>query len=293
MLYLVTVALSTHCFLGRLGLDRAPGLPLLKDITLGRFIPGRSVVHKLDPRSKILATGCLVIALMAAQSGLAVSVLLLLFVVVAITARLPARLLVGNLKPLLPLILLTFGLNAILTPGRTILELPGGIGHLTDAGIYRGLFLTGRFAGLVLVVSLLTLTTSPLDLADGLEWLLAPFRRIGVPTHELAMTTTIALRFIPILVDEANRLRNAQLARGADFGGGPVRRIRSLFPLLLPLFVSAFGRADRLAVAMEARCYRGEEGRTRYRVLAWQWGDGLVIGAGVSLVAAALFAAWR
>jgi energy-coupling factor transport system permease protein len=268
-------------------------LPLLKDITLGRFIPGRSVVHQLDPRSKILATGCLVVALMAAHSGLAVAVLLLLCVAMAIAARLPARLLVGNLKPLLPLILLTFGLNALLTPGRAVFVLPGGIGDLTDAGILRGLFLTGRFTGLVLVASLLTLTTSPLDLADGLEWLLAPLRRVGVPSHELAMTTTIALRFIPILVDEANRLRNAQLARGADFGGGPVRRIRSLFPLLLPLFVSAFGRADRLAVAMEARCYRGDEGRTRYRVLAWQWTDGLVIAAGLILVAAAFLAGWR
>jgi energy-coupling factor transport system permease protein len=265
-------------------------VPFLKDITLGRFIPGGSVVHRLDPRSKILATGCLVAALMAARSGPMAGLLLALLAVLAAAARLPAGLLLGNLKPLVPLLLLTFGLNALLTPGRVIWVLPGGMGDVTDAGVLRGLFLSGRFTGLVLVASVLTLTTSPLDLADGLEWLLTPLKKVGVPTHELAMTTTIALRFIPILIDEADRLRNAQLSRGADFGGGPIRRVRCLFPLLLPLFVSAFSRADRLAVAMEARCYRGDEGRTRYRVLAWRWPDGLVAVCGLGLASAVLVA---
>ena len=227
---------------------------------------------------------------MAAGSGLATAALLILLGFLAATAQLPLRMLLGNLKPLLPLLLLTFGLNAILTPGSPVAALPLGLGEVTAAGLKRGLFLSGRFAALVLAASVLTLTTSPLDLADGLESLLKPLRRVGVPTHELAMTTTIALRFIPILIDEADRLRNAQLARGADFGGGPVRRVRSLFPLLLPLFVSAFSRADHLAVAMEARCYRGDVGRSRYRQLRWGWSECLTTACAAGIASGVFLA---
>ena len=181
-------------------------------------------------------------------------------------SKLPQRVLLGNLKPLIPILLLTVTLNACLTPGKSVLRLSEHLAF-TEAGLARGGFLALRLGAMVIGTTLLTLTTSPLELADGIETLFRPLQRFRIPVHELAMTVTIALRFVPILVDEANRLHSAQLARGADFGGGPIRRIRSLLPLLLPLFVSAFGRADRLAIAMEARCYRGHHGRTHYQTL--------------------------
>ena len=270
---------STGCFSGRLDSQKAPNLPILNDITLGRYIPGDSALHRLDPRVKIGCSVAFMGAVLGTGSGVVLLGCLILLSLLGRRSGLPLRLLLGNLKPLIPILLLTLGLNAVLTPGKTAYTLPNGLGDLTWEGIARGLFLTVRLSTLVVGTSLLTLTTSPLALADGLESLLSPFRRLGLPAHELAMTTTIALRFVPILVDEADRLRRAQLARGADFGGGPVRRVRSLLPLLLPLFISAFGRADRLAVAMEARCYRGNEGRTRFGVLCITGTDCAVLAA--------------
>ncbi len=267
-------------------------MPILKDITLGRYIPGGSTLHRLDPRVKIAGVAMLMGALLGSRSTAALVGFSILASLLGRFSGLPLRLLLGNLRPLIPLLLLTLGLNALLTPGTTAYLLPEGLGTLTWEGIFRGLFLVVRLSALVVGISLLTLTTSPLALADGLESLLGPFRRIGLPAHELAMTTTIALRFVPILIDEADRLRRAQLARGANFGGGPIRRIRSLIPLLLPLFVSAFGRADRLAVAMEARCYRGDWGRTRFQVLAMTRIDYAAL-AGVLLTAGLILSAGR
>jgi len=217
-----------------------------------------------------------------------------LFVILATRAsRLPVRAVLGNLRPLTPILILTFALNAWATSGRPAIPIPLGLGALTYEGLARGLFLVFRLSALVLGTSLLTLTTSPLGLADGLESLLSPLKRLRVPVHELAMTTTIALRFVPMLVDEVDRLQKAQLARGADFTGGPIKRVRAVFPLLLPLLVSAFGRADRLAVAMEARCYGGDVGRTRYRVLVfsgrdWQALVGILAAAVLALSAGSL-----
>jgi len=268
-----------------LGANKVFDLPFLQDITLGRYIPGDSVLHRLDPRVKIGGTAAFVGTLLGSRSGPSVAGAFLLLILLARIARLPVRLLLGNLRPLAPLLVLTFGLNALWTPGTTVWTLPGNLGELTSEGMARGLFLAARLSVLVVGTSLLTLTTSPLELADGLEALLHPFKRVGLPVHELALTTTIALRFVPILIDEVDRLRKAQLARGADFSGTPIRRIRSLFPLLLPLFISAFGRADRLAVAMEARCYRGDYGRTRFRELAMTGLDYAAL-AGILLAAA-------
>ena len=265
-------------------------MPILKDITLGRYIPGNSVLHRLDPRVKILGAAALMGALLGSASGVVLAGFCILVGLLGRFSGLPFRLLLGNLRPLVPLLLLTLTLNALLTPGDVIYALPGGLGELTREGVMRGGFLTVRLSALVVGTSLLTLTTSPLELADGLEFLLSPFQRVGLPAHELAMTTTIALRFVPILIDEADRLRRAQLARGADFGGGPIRRIRSLFPLLLPLFISAFERADRLAVAMEARCYRGNRERTRFRVLTMGRLDYIAL-TGIFLVAGMILSA--
>jgi energy-coupling factor transport system permease protein len=250
-------------------------LPLLSDITLGRYVQGQSLIHKLDPRAKIICTLLLMTSLMGANSGITLGCTVLLIGMFGRMARLPIRLLIGNLKPVLPLLLLTVLIHSWLTPGEILVVLPGGVGTFTTEGLSQGAFLASRFSAFVLGTSLLTLTTSPLELADGLESLLGPLKRIRFPVHEFAMTVTIALRFVPILVDEADRLRKAQVARGADFGGGPVKRMRSLLPLLLPLFVAAFTRADRLALAMEARCYRGDFNRTQFRVLTFSISDGL------------------
>ena len=248
-------------------------LPRLSDITLGRYLQGQSLIHKLDPRSKIICTLLLMAALMGSRSGVALGCAVLLVGVLCRAAGLPLRLMLGNLKPVLPLLLLTVSIHAWLTPGEAILLLPWQAGAITAEGVSQGTFLAGRFSAFVLGTSLLTLTTSPLELADGLESLLGPLRRIRFPVHEFAMTVTIALRFIPILVDETERLRRAQVSRGADFEGGPIKRTRSLLPLLLPLFISAFTRADKLALAMESRCYRGDTNRTRFRVLTYSLAD--------------------
>ena len=263
-----------------------PVLPILKDITLGRFIPGDSALHGLDPRAKLFITAVWMIVLLSSSSGLIPVLVLGLSLLLGKVSGFPLRFQLRNFRPLIPILVLTFILNAMLTPGEKLYALPGGTGELSFEGIRRGLFLLLRLCALVLMTTLLTLSTSPLELADGLESILRPLKRLGLPAHELAMTITIALRFVPILIDEADRLRMAQLARGADFGGGPIRRAKSLLPVLLPLFQSAFGRADRLAVAMEARCYQGEKGRTHYRILAMSFTDYSVLT--VSLLAAGL-----
>jgi energy-coupling factor transport system permease protein len=190
-----------------------------------------------------------------------------LLVVASALSRLPPSLLLRNLRPFLWLFAFTLALHALVTPGTYLWAAPRFGLHVSREGLGSGAFFTARLAAVITTASLFTLTTAPLELTGGLERLLGPFRRIGLPAHELAMMISIALRFIPVLVEEAERLRKAQLARGADFGGGPIRRARQLVPLLVPLFVSSFERADRLALAMESRGYRGGEGRTSYHEL--------------------------
>ncbi len=255
-------------------------LPLSKSITLGRFVPGESAMHRLDPRAKILAFTLWLIALtLTAGSGWLLTALCL-FLAIGRASRLPLSLVLGNFKPLAPVLFLTLIFNAWLVDGRP-LSVPAAEIPFTAEGVERGIFLCLRLSVLVLGTSLLTLTTSPLSLADGLEGLLRPFERFRIPVHELALTATIALRFIPFLADEAGRIYNAQRARGADFGGSILNRARRLIPLLVPLFVSAYARADRLAVAMEARGYAGGSGRTRYRELKMGAADVAFTATGV------------
>ena len=242
-------------------------MPITKDIMLGRFIPGDSVLHGLDPRTKLFVAAAWMALLLSSSAGATSTLILGLCLLFGKVSGLPVGLQLRNLRPLIPILVLTLVLNGLFTPGEALYALPGGWGTLSSEGMQRGLFLLLRLCALVSMTTLLTLSTSPLALADGLECLLRPLKRLGLPAHELATTLTIALRFVPILMDEADRLRKAQLARGADFSGGPVRRAKRLLPVLLPLFQSAFGRADRLAIAMEARCYQGEQGRTHYRRL--------------------------
>lgn len=262
------------------------GLPLSKAVSLGRYVPGASVVHRLDPRTKILTcTGWLIALAFAEDTTLLSSALVVCFGLAAL-ARLPLRLILGNFQPLAPIVALTVFFNGLMIPGQNLTVLDHVTGF-SNEGLAQGLFLGLRILVLVTWVSLLTLTTSPLALAGGVESLLSPFGRMGFPVHEMALTATIALRFIPFLADEAGRIYDAQRARGADFGGSVFTRARKLVPLLVPLFVAAYARADRLAVAMEARAYSGGEGRTRYRRLRLLPTDGLLLlvsGAGLLLL---------
>jgi len=260
-------------------------MPFLTDITLGKYVAADSPLHRLDPRTKFLATAALMMALLATE-GFSPLLLASPFVALLIAlSRVPVGMVLKNLRPFLWLFFFTIALHALLTPGATLWRLPWLDRPVTVEGVQLGLFFSLRLAAVVLIASLLTLTTTPMELTDGLESLLSPLRRFGFPAHELAMMVSIALRFIPVLVEEAERLHKAQLARGADFGGNPLRRVRNLLPLLVPLFLSAFARADRLALAMESRCYRGGEGRTRYRELRFARGDGW---AALVVLAAAL-----
>ena len=251
---------------------------MLTDITLGQYFPGTSFLHKLDPRMKIMATIIFIVAIFLANS-LASYVIVTAFTVLCfLISRLPLRLIVKSLKPLWIIIVFTMGIHVFTTPGDVLWQ--WGILHITREGIYQGALMTARLIYLIVFSSLLTYTTSPIVLTDGIEHLLNPFKRIGVPAHELAMMMTIALRFIPTLLEETDRIMKAQTARGANFTSGSLlQRGKNMIPLLVPLFVSAFRRADDLATAMEARCYRGGEGRTRMNELAYSYRDALGMAA--------------
>ncbi len=239
---------------------------MLKDITIGQYFPGTSLIHKLDPRIKII-----IIALFIASLFFVTSFIPYIFIVAFIgfviyVARLPLKFIIKGLKPLVFIILITFIINLFLTKGEVLVEL--GPLTITKEGLRQSVFMALRLIFLITGTSLLTLTTSPIALTDGIERLLSPFKRVGLPAHELAMMMTIALRFIPTLLEETDKIMKAQMARGADFESGNIlSRAKNLVPLLVPLFINAFRRADELATAMEARCYRGGEGRTRLNEL--------------------------
>ncbi|MDK2882563.1 MAG: energy-coupling factor transport system permease protein [Bacillota bacterium] len=260
---------------------------MLRDITLGQYIPGTSLLHRLDPRTKILGSIFYIVALFLVDdlSGY-LAITAFSFVLVALSG-LPWRYVLRGVRPIFYIVLFTLALNFFLTPGRVVWEL--GPLKATEEGIRLGIFMGWRLILLVLTTSLLTLTSSPIALTDGIEYLLSPFRGIGVPAHELAMMMTIALRFIPTLLEETDKIMKAQMARGADFEtGNIVQRARGMIPLLVPLFVGAFRRADDLATAMEARCYRGGVGRTRLRELKFAARDYIALAVSVLLVAFSL-----
>lgn len=230
-------------------------------LSIGRYLPIETVFHKLDARTKILCIFAVVVSLFLSPAWYSWVIALIGIGSVSAATGIPISYLADNLRPLFPILFLTFILNAWMTPGdRLSTDIP-----FTDAGMSRGGILCLRLIVIVTVTSLLSLTTTPLELADGIQSLLSPLNRVRVPVHELALTATIALRLIPLLIDEAFRIRNAQLSRGASTTGSWKVRIRDAASILIPLFVSAFSRAERLAEAMEARGYRGSTGRTRYR----------------------------
>ncbi len=262
-------------------------MAVLQDITVGKYIATGSIIHRLDPRTKFVGAILLLSVLFVVegtspdrrQFGPLLPFALFLAAAIPLS-RLPYILVLRNLRPFLWLFAFTILLWSLWVPNppyNVLWRLPWVDLFVTAEGLRGGLFFSLRLSLIVLAASLLTLTTAPMDLTWGLERLLAPFRRLGLPASELAMMITIALRFVPVLMEEAEKLRRAQLARGADFAGGPQRRIRQLLPLLVPLFISAFDRADRLAVAMESRCYRGGDKRTRYRV--YRFGAAAAVGA--------------
>lgn len=262
---------------------------MLKDITLGQYFPMDSPIHKLDPRVKILSALAFIFAIFFVDDAAGFLFTALFLAVVIVLSRVRLGLILKGIKPILFLILFTAIINLFMTSGE-ILQVYGhplqlGFLKITKEGLANAVIMSLRLIFLIIGTSLLTLTTSPIVLTDGIERLLSPFRKIGLPAHELAMMMTIALRFIPTLLEETDKIMKAQMARGADFeSGNIISRAKALVPILVPLFISSFRRADELAVAMECRCYRGGEGRTRLRELVIVRRDWLAAGCMVLFV---------
>ena len=241
-------------------------------LLIGQYYPSGSPLHKLDARSKIIVSMLYMVTLFVAQGWLAYLFLTAVFALTVAAARVPASSLARGMKLIIFFVLITVVMNGFFTPGETIWK--WRFLNLTREGLFSGAVLGLRLLLLVSFASLLTLTTEPLALTDGLEKLLKPARRIGVPAHEIAMMMTIALRFIPTILEEFDRIVLAQRARGSDVAQGNIaKRVAAMMPLLVPLFVAAFRRAEDLAQAMEAKCYRGGEGRSRWRQSRWRVAD--------------------
>ena len=249
----------------------------LKDITLGQYFPGHSFVHKLDPRTKLLAVVLYIVALFLAKSFITYGIMFLLLAVSIAISKVPLKSIVRGLKPVVFIVVFTAILNLFYTPGDHVM-VKVWILTITLEGVFNAFFMVVRILMLIAGTFLLTYTTSPILLTDALESLLGPLKKIKVPVHELAMIMSIALRFIPTLIEETDKIMSAQRACGADFeSGNLIQRAKALIPLLVPLFISAFRRADELAVAMECRCYHGGEGRTRLRQLHYVGRDYFVL----------------
>ena len=246
----------------------------LKDITLGQYFPGNSPIHRLDPRAKLVALILYIVALFMAEWFVTYAVMLAVLILVTALSTVKPKALLRGMKPVLILLIFTGVLNMFYTPGRELVSF--WIFTITYEGILHAFFMVIRIVMLISCTFLLTYTTSPLALTDGLEGLLSPLKKIKIPVHELAMMMSIALRFIPTLIEETDKIMSAQRARGADFDtGNLLQKAKALIPLLVPLFISAFRRADELSTAMECRCYHGGTGRTRMNKLRFRPADGL------------------
>ena len=261
---------------------------MLKDITLGQFFPGNSVIHRLDPRTKLIVLIVYIVALFLAQSWISYGLLFLFLAVAIKVSTIPLKTIVRGLKPLVMILIFTGVLNLFFTKeGPTLVSFWGL--SITLGGVQRAVLMMARILMLITCTFLLTYTTSPIALTDGLESLMGPLKKIKVPVHELSMMMCIALRFIPTLIEETDKIMNAQKARGADFENGSLMdRARALIPILVPLFVSAFRRADELATAMECRCYQGGEGRTKMKLLRYHRNDLAAFTIGAVLMAGVL-----
>ena len=257
---------------------------MLKDITLGQYFPGNSVVHRLDPRTKLVMLVLYIVALFVAVSWISYSVMMAFLVTSIVISRIPVKSILKGMKPLVMILVFTGILNIFFTEGETVL-VSFWVVEITLEGLIRAFFMMIRILMLITGTFLLTYTTSPISLTDGLESLLSPLKKIKLPVHELSMMMCIALRFIPTLIEETDKIMSAQKARGADFENGTLmERVKALVPILVPLFISAFRRADELATAMECRCYHGGEGRTKMKLLRYNRTDYCAYGIGILLL---------
>ena len=246
-------------------------------IMIGRYVPGDSILHRMDPRSKLLLVFFFICIVFLANNVVTYTILGAYTLLLVALSKIQIKFILSGLKPILLLVAFTFLLHIFFTKeGDIWLDL----GWLTiyKGGIEQGIFISLRFLFLILIATLLTLSTTPISLTDGLEELLNPLKRFKLPVHELALMMSISLRFIPTLLEETNKIMKAQTARGVDFSSGPIKdRVSAIVPLLVPLFVSSFKRAEELATAMESRGYRGGEGRTKYRLLKWGTSDTILL----------------
>ena len=257
---------------------------MLKDITLGQYFPGNSMIHRLDPRTKLIMLVVYIVALFLAVNWVSYALMLMFLLVVIKVSTIPFKSIVRGMKPLVLILVFTGILNLFFTEGETVL-LKFWIITITAEALTRAVFMVARILMLISGTFLLTYTTSPISLTDGLESLMGPLKKIRVPVHELSMMMCIALRFIPTLIEETDKIMSAQKARGADFETGSLMdRARALIPILVPLFISAFRRADELATAMECRCYQGGEGRTKLKLLRYTRLDFIAYGVGAALL---------
>ena len=258
---------------------------MLKDITLGQYFPGNTVAHKLDPRTKILLVVLYIVALFCAKGVVAYALLGLCLAACVKISKVGLKQLVRGLKPVLFIIIFTGILNLFFTPGdRYLVEI--GFLRISDTGLENAIYMVLRIMLLIMGTFLMTYTTSPISLTDGLERLLGGLKRFYVPVHELSMMMSIALRFIPTLIEETDKIMSAQKARGADFeSGNLIDKAKAMIPILVPLFISAFRRADELATAMECRCYHGGEGRTKLHILKYETRDWVALILGVVVLA--------
>lgn len=242
---------------------------MMEKMIIGRYIPGDSIIHRLDPRAKLLFVFGFIFIIFLANNVLAYSLLVAFILLLTFLSKMNIRFLINGLKPVLFLVVFTFILQLFFNKEGDVIFSIGKV-HIYEEGLRQAIFISTRFLLLVFVTTLLTLTTTPITLTDGLESIMNPLKKLKFPVHELALMMSISLRFIPTLMDETDKIMKAQMARGVEFSSGPIKeRVRAIVPLLIPLFVSSFKRAEELATAMEARGYRGGEGRTKYRLLKW------------------------
>jgi energy-coupling factor transport system permease protein len=256
---------------------------MMDSMIIGKYVPGHSLIHRMDSRAKLVMIFAFVFIVFLANNLLTYLVLGLFTLLIVLLTKLPVRFLLKGLRPILWIILFTFILHLIVTKeGDILFDL--GFFRIYEEGLKQGIYISLRFLYLILMTTILTLTTTPIEITDGMESLLSPFKKLSLPVHELALMMSISLRFIPTLMEETDKIAKAQMARGADFTSGPIKdRLKAVVPLLVPLFISAFKRAEELATAMEARGYQGGEGRTKLRQLKWKMLDTSVLTLLVAL----------
>ena len=257
---------------------------MLKDITLGQYFPGKTIVHRLDPRTKLLLTVVYITALFMASGVLAYALMFAVLLTCLTLSKIKPKTALRGLRPIIFVLLFTIVLNIFFMRGETVIFEFYRI-VITREGLFTAVFMAMRIIMLIVGTFLLTYTTSPIALTDGLESILNPLKKIAVPVHELAMMMSIALRFIPTLIEETDKIMSAQKARGADFETGSlIKRAKAILPVIIPLFISAFRRADELAIAMESRCYHGGEGRTRMKTLKTAARDYMAVLCGAIII---------